>query len=133
MIAALQPDLFAASDDDASGRETIAAETVRVLYRCRQCEHRSGHARLWRVTFRHTTDRTDGFQHHLWTNADGTTHRSADAPTSTCRGCQRPTRGAVIRGHFSAAHRCDSRCIYAKGPDCECSCGSANHGAGHGR
>lgn len=26
---------------------------------------------------------------------------------------------------------CDSRCIYAIGPDCDCSCGGANHGRGH--
>lgn len=28
-------------------------------------------------------------------------------------------------------HVCDSRCLNAKGGNCECSCGGANHGAGH--
>ena len=114
-----QPDLFSTEPDDA------APETARVLYRCRSCEHRTGHARLWRETFR--------VQQHLWTATDGRTHRGFEPPVSSCGGCQRPTRGATIRGQFSAAHRCDSRCIYAKGPDCECSCGGANHGAGHRR
>jgi hypothetical protein len=26
---------------------------------------------------------------------------------------------------------CDARCTNAKGPSCNCSCGGANHGAGH--
>lgn len=131
MIAALQPDLFTADDDTSA--ETVGTETIRVLYRCHHCEHRTGHTRLWRETLRHTTARADGFQPHLWTSADGSTHRAIDAPPSACRDCHRPTRGQAIRGRFSAAHRCDARCIYAKGPDCECSCGGANHGAGHGR
>ena len=28
-------------------------------------------------------------------------------------------------------HRCDGRCLHAKGRICECSCGGKNHGAGH--
>jgi hypothetical protein len=123
-IGALQPDLFARTDDPAA-LETAGIQTTRVLYRCRPCEQRTGHARLWRETFR--------VHGHLWTAIDGTTHRGFEPPVASCRGCQRPTRGATIRGQFSAAHRCDARCIYAKGPDCECSCGGANHGAGHGR
>jgi len=27
-------------------------------------------------------------------------------------------------------HKCDARCMNAKGTSCECSCGGANHGAG---
>jgi hypothetical protein len=27
-------------------------------------------------------------------------------------------------------HKCDGRCLHAKGRTCECSCGGANHGAG---
>lgn len=27
-------------------------------------------------------------------------------------------------------HHCDGRCLHAKGRQCECSCGGANHGAG---
>jgi len=29
-----------------------------------------------------------------------------------------------------SSHVCDARCMNAFGPDCECSCGGANHGAG---
>lgn len=28
-------------------------------------------------------------------------------------------------------HKCDARCLNAKGGNCECSCGGANHGKGH--
>ena len=27
-------------------------------------------------------------------------------------------------------HKCDARCMNARGHDCECSCGGANHGIG---
>ncbi len=27
-------------------------------------------------------------------------------------------------------HKCDGRCLHAKGRNCECECGGANHGAG---
>lgn len=36
-----------------------------------------------------------------------------------------------IDGKYSEKHVCDSRCMNAVGPNCECSCGGANHGAGH--
>lgn len=39
---------------------------------------------------------------------------------------------AAIRGTVSTKHKCDSRCLNAKGHDCECSCGGKNHGAGFG-
>lgn len=28
-------------------------------------------------------------------------------------------------------HKCDARCLMAKGRNCECQCGGANHGRGH--
>lgn len=47
-----------------------------------------------------------------------------------CR-CGKPARGTEITGRRTG-HRCDARCMFATGPDCECSCGGANHGIGHG-
>lgn len=51
---------------------------------------------------------------------------------AACKGC-----GRLISLHFmkpiygkvSESHACDARCLNAVGPDCECSCGGANHGA----
>lgn len=36
-----------------------------------------------------------------------------------------------IKGTYSKDHKCDSRCLNAKGHNCTCSCGGANHGRGH--
>lgn len=52
----------------------------------------------------------------------------------SCPHCQ---RGSALRylkpvmGTVSTAHICDERCVYAKKPVCECSCGGENHGAGN--
>jgi hypothetical protein len=32
---------------------------------------------------------------------------------------------------FPSLHRCDARCENAKGHNCECACGGANHGKGY--
>ena len=39
-------------------------------------------------------------------------------------------RWTRVTGRLSVSRRCDSRCLYAKGADCECSCSGSNHGAG---
>lgn len=36
-----------------------------------------------------------------------------------------------VKGTYSESHKCDARCLNAKGHDCTCSCGGANHGRGH--
>lgn len=36
-----------------------------------------------------------------------------------------------IEGTFSDVHTCDARCMSAKGPNCDCSCGGANHGGAY--
>lgn len=40
-------------------------------------------------------------------------------------------RWKLINGVVSDKHVCDARCINAIGPNCECSCGGKNHGAGY--
>lgn len=36
-----------------------------------------------------------------------------------------------VKGTYSDKHTCDSRCLNARGHDCTCSCGGANHGRGY--
>jgi hypothetical protein len=36
-----------------------------------------------------------------------------------------------IEGTYSKDHKCDSRCLNARGHKCRCSCGGANHGRGY--
>lgn len=49
-----------------------------------------------------------------------------------CRGCGINRRAEAVRGKFSAAHKCNAKCLASKGPSCECSCGGKNHGASYG-
>ena len=37
----------------------------------------------------------------------------------------------LVRGTHNPDKACDARCTNATGPDCECSCTGANHGAAH--
>lgn len=39
-----------------------------------------------------------------------------------------PLNWHSVQGVYNAAHVCDSRCINARGHNCECACGGANHG-----
>ena len=108
MIAtALQPDLFEPYDP-IEGTDTTTA----VLYRCRPCERNTKRTHVWRRSFSGIT---------------------TQPPADRCITCKQLTAGTAIRGRYSAVHACDARCIYAKGPNCECSCGGANHGVGHTR
>lgn len=52
------------------------------------------------------------------------------APAPVCPTHLRPLRWQRIEGKHSAGRRCDDRCIFARGPNCECSCAGANHGRG---
>lgn len=36
----------------------------------------------------------------------------------------------MSQGDNDGERRCDARCYDAKGPDCDCVCGGANHGKG---
>jgi len=44
--------------------------------------------------------------------------------------CGSYASGVPIAG-VSSSHVCDARCMNAIGPNCECSCGGANHGGGY--
>jgi hypothetical protein len=48
-----------------------------------------------------------------------------------CPRCkQHAWEGRTLEGQHNAKVRCDARCMGAKGHQCECACGGANHGAG---
>ena len=64
----------------------------------------------------------------------------------TCRGCNKTysrTRAtklvrccggfvpmSKVQGTYSATHRCNSECMFARGPRCVCGCSGRNHGRG---
>ena len=41
-----------------------------------------------------------------------------------------PVTRTIFYSQKPSLHKCDGRCIHAKGHNCECSCGGANHGIG---
>lgn len=45
-----------------------------------------------------------------------------------CPECDRSLQWDEIAGRVVEDHPCDARCMCARGPNCECSCGGANHG-----
>jgi hypothetical protein len=45
-------------------------------------------------------------------------------------GVLRPLERVIIFKKSPSLHKCDGRCMNAKGHDCECSCRGANHGRG---
>lgn len=48
-----------------------------------------------------------------------------------CANGHKVFRMRQIEGTYSESHKCDSRCLNAKGHTCTCSCGGANHGRGY--
>ena len=46
------------------------------------------------------------------------------------QGVARNVTGDAVKGSYSDK-KCDARCTGAKGHNCECQCGGANHGADH--
>jgi hypothetical protein len=58
------------------------------------------------------------------------TRESGLSMAPVCASHGRALRWQRIEGTHRPGIRCDARCQYAKGPDCECSCAGANHGRG---
>lgn len=48
-----------------------------------------------------------------------------------CPEGHKPFRMKMVKGTYSPDHKCDSRCLNAKGHECTCACGGMNHGRGH--
>lgn len=48
----------------------------------------------------------------------------------TCPDCgeRHPAERCIERKSNPSNHKCDNRCLVAKGHKCECSCGGKNHG-----
>lgn len=42
----------------------------------------------------------------------------------------RPVTRSIEFKKRKTLHKCDARCLYARGKDCECQCGGINHGRG---
>jgi hypothetical protein len=55
--------------------------------------------------------------------------RHAVGSCSSCK-AKHPARRRISYVPSSSPHVCNSLCMSARGPNCECRCGGKNHGAG---
>lgn len=51
-----------------------------------------------------------------------------DVEMGICDGCGKMMQPGLLKGFVRPEHICDARCMGSRGPNCECSCGGANHG-----
>ena len=51
-----------------------------------------------------------------------------DTEHGICPSCFRAMDYGQLKAYLKPEHKCDARCTGARGPNCECSCGGANHG-----
>lgn len=118
-----------------------STRTVPVTYRCSRCrKNKCEKVRQIVYTVHSETERfqcpstgrtssqtrktwfKDGVDLNVW---------NGYMPSLTCETCGELMQSEAIRGVYSEAHKCGSRCTNAKGGDCECQCGGANHGKGY--
>jgi hypothetical protein len=67
----------------------------------------------------------------VWVMACGggkPTEYGGDVEMGLCPNCHRAMEYGALVGRFDPSHKCDARCEGARGHNCECSCGGANHG-----
>jgi hypothetical protein len=63
--------------------------------------------------------------------AGNVVYRCQNAWWSRCPNRHKVFPLKAVKGTYSPDHKCDARCLNAKGHDCTCSCGGANHGRGY--
>lgn len=110
---------------------TAATPTIarRYIVTCRHCKHTTAHdvetatRRVGKIVYGQRVVSTARYE-----------PKPFRAP-ETCGGCgaSRATgdywaKVAQVHGHHNPDIKCDARCQGAHGPNCDCSCGSANHG-----
>lgn len=145
-LLAEPPPLEPAGAPDAAGPNdpavTDTTKDVPVLYHCPVCARAKLH-QVFRVTLTRRIVRRSWWNPSVckqvtltnitWTTPDGQTLSGEHPPPVRCRTCRSQTSGTPVRGRYNPRQTCGAKCIYAKGPDCECSCAGANHGAGYSR
>jgi hypothetical protein len=111
--------------------ETTHRPDALVIYRCRACK-RAGRPDAYRITFK----RENSGRARIFTGPDGVrrvTHYADGVPGYPCpqADCGKENFAKAIRGTVTD-EPCGAKCLAAKGPSCDCSCGGANHGSNHG-
>jgi phage terminase large subunit GpA-like protein len=96
-------------------------KTNRIIRRCirKTCGH------VWAREY----DGTPKSGNLCRTDESGRRISASDSNEWTCPKCGRWewVKGGTVNGTVSD-HKCGAKCLSAIGPNCECSCGGANHG-----
>jgi len=109
---------------------TTSTLTRAAIYRCRACK-RAGRPDAHRVDF--AVVRFERGPGGAFTGPDGVrrlTHYAGTVPGYPCPGCGAELHAKPLKGRVTE-EPCGAKCLAAKGPTCDCSCGGKNHGAGH--
>ncbi len=111
------------------GRTTLLA--FRFNGKCRTCQHPAS-AIVWKIKHAGVPEKrvrqlarvaAQGFQ-------EGTVDVERQNGVSVvCSACGGRVLVSEVKGRFKHDVPCDARCTTARGHNCECSCGGANHGA----
>lgn len=116
----------------------IAIKTTRIIFKCQECSH--VWARDYRKCYREITKSFYGYQDTRpskncryvddLVRVENGKEYILRLEAHSCPACDgvRVTENAV-KG-IQTDKKCDSRCTHAKGHNCECACGGANHGSG---
>lgn len=99
---------------------------MRQLFNCKACKHTEAHEYVClrvemygpgRMYERRIMGRINKYGREVTVSRDFV----------LCPHCGREMSAKLIKG-IKTDHECDARCMASKGPNCECSCGGANHG-----
>lgn len=102
---------------------------------CQCCKKSCGHRWTQDIIYTHT-----GWNYDRWGNKSTPVYKNQPfknglkngATLPPCPACGYPViKSDVIRGKYSADHKCNRKCTSALGADCECQCAGENHGADH--
>ncbi len=102
---------------------------VRYIGKCGECKQTSARD--------YTETKSMNFGHGMYAytaNVSGRTRYGRFVRASQdieCPSCSAPRWNAKKVNGTVSNHVCDVRCTDAKGHNCECSCGGANHGKAH--
>lgn len=113
--------------------EATKRPDMTVIGRCKVCK--SGHRKVMVPVFVRKAE-FDNAGHQSFQDIKGGVHRCVHSAFSdgcfiTCE-CGGRVHLKVLHGKHNASKGCSARCMSATGPNCECSCAGANHGANHG-
>jgi hypothetical protein len=104
-----------------------------IIYNCKSCKtgKRVEYPNKQGRGFSRTDSTGQEVMAGVWIQSCGggrPTTYGGDTEFGICPTCSRMMSYGALKAHYSPDHECDSRCTSARGHNCECTCGGANHG-----